>query len=163
VVQGVTNGGQLDGLGLGRLGNSQELPGHSVRGLVEPALSRGLALRCRAAVPETDPLALRRPGAARLAVVLAVRLAAPRMVERSASEAIGRPSDGSAAQFGVIVPHFTERITKTNRLSLPRTDGRGFVESYARCDPGNPRALMAQTTESLVVVCQALRRGMSIV
>jgi hypothetical protein len=38
----------------------------------------------------------------------------------------------------------------------PRTDGQGFVESYARCDPGNPPALMAQTTKSLVVVCQAV-------
>jgi len=38
---------------------------------------------------------------------------------------------------------------------LPGTDGQGFAESYARCNPGNPAALMARTTKSLVVVCQA--------
>jgi serine/threonine-protein kinase len=49
----------------------------------------------------------------------------------------------------------TQPTTSTPRLSLPGTDGQGFVESYARCDPGTPPALMAQTTKSLVVVCQA--------
>jgi serine/threonine protein kinase len=38
--------------------------------------------------------------------------------------------------------------------SLPGTDGQGFVGYYARCDPGNPAAVMARTTQSLVVVCQ---------
>ena len=52
-------------------------------------------------------------------------------------------------------PATTQPTTSTLRLSLPGTDGQGFVESYARCDPGNPPALMAQTTKSLVVVCQA--------
>ena len=49
----------------------------------------------------------------------------------------------------------TQPTTSTPRLNMPGTDGQGFVESYARCDPGNPPALMAQTTKSLVVVCQA--------
>ena len=37
---------------------------------------------------------------------------------------------------------------------LPGTDEQGFVESYARCEPGSPPALMARTTNSLVVVCE---------
>ncbi|MGO9157648.1 serine/threonine-protein kinase [Mycobacterium sp.] len=45
--------------------------------------------------------------------------------------------------------------TSAPRPSLPGTDGQGWVGSYARCDPANPPALMAQTTKSLVVVCQA--------
>jgi serine/threonine protein kinase, bacterial len=52
-------------------------------------------------------------------------------------------------------PTTTQPTTSAPRLSLPGTDGHGFVESYARCDPANPPALMAQTTKSLVVVCQA--------
>ena len=52
-------------------------------------------------------------------------------------------------------PTTAQPTTSTPRLSLPGTDGQGFVKSYARCDPGNPPVLMAQTTKSLVVVCQA--------
>jgi serine/threonine-protein kinase len=52
-------------------------------------------------------------------------------------------------------PPTTQPTTSTPRLSLPGTDGQGFVGSYARCDPGNAPAVMAQTTKSLVVVCQA--------
>jgi serine/threonine-protein kinase len=37
---------------------------------------------------------------------------------------------------------------------MPGTDGQGFVGYYARCDPGNPPAVMARTTQSLVIVCQ---------
>jgi serine/threonine-protein kinase len=39
--------------------------------------------------------------------------------------------------------------------SLPGTDAQGFVGSYARCDAGNTPAVVAQTTKSQVVVCQA--------
>lgn len=42
--------------------------------------------------------------------------------------------------------------------SAPRpslTDAQGWTSSYARCNPGNPPALIAQTTKSLVVVCEA--------
>ncbi|MCV7402686.1 hypothetical protein H7K24_21335 [Mycobacterium fragae] len=48
----------------------------------------------------------------------------------------------------------TEPSTTGPRPSLPGTDGQGFVESYARCEPGTPPALMARTTKSLVVVCE---------
>jgi hypothetical protein len=49
----------------------------------------------------------------------------------------------------------TTTTTTAPRPNLPGTDGQGWVGSYARCDPGNPPALIAQTTKSLVVVCQA--------
>lgn len=39
--------------------------------------------------------------------------------------------------------------------SVAGTDAQGFVGSYARCAPGNTPAVVAQTTKSQVVVCQA--------
>jgi serine/threonine protein kinase len=44
--------------------------------------------------------------------------------------------------------------TATLGGSVAGTDTQGFVGSYARCDPGNAPAAIAQTTKSQVVVCQ---------
>jgi hypothetical protein len=37
---------------------------------------------------------------------------------------------------------------------LPGTDAQGFLDSDARCDPGNPAAAMGRTKQSLLVLCQ---------
>jgi hypothetical protein len=51
----------------------------------------------------------------------------------------------------------TEPPTPTTQARLnvpPGADQQGFLDSYARCDPGTAPALMANTAKSLVVVCQ---------
>ncbi|WP_068182745.1 serine/threonine-protein kinase [Mycobacterium sp. UM_CSW] len=50
----------------------------------------------------------------------------------------------------------TPSTTKTPSLSQPvqGADGLGFVGETARCDPGNPPALVVRTAQSLAVVCQ---------
>lgn len=49
----------------------------------------------------------------------------------------------------------TSLATPKPQLTLPDTDAQGFVGyPAARCDPGNAPAVMAHTTESLVVICQ---------
>jgi hypothetical protein len=42
-----------------------------------------------------------------------------------------------------------------SQFNLPGTDAQGFA-AYpgARCDPGNPPAVMARTTKSVLVICQ---------
>lgn len=56
--------------------------------------------------------------------------------------------------INAIPPTSAQPTVSTPSRSLPGTDGQGFVASYARCESGNPPALMAQTTKSQVVVCQ---------
>lgn len=47
--------------------------------------------------------------------------------------------------------------TATPSLSRPvdGADGLGFIGHSARCDPGNPPAMVVRTAQSLVVICQA--------
>ena len=45
--------------------------------------------------------------------------------------------------------------TPKARASLPGADAQGWKGSKARCDPGNPPAVIARTTNSILVVCQA--------
>ncbi|MGA8252555.1 MAG: serine/threonine protein kinase, partial [Mycobacterium sp.] len=54
------------------------------------------------------------------------------------------------------VPTETTPTTKTPSLSRPvqGADGLGFVGESARCDPGNPPAMVVRTALSLAVVCQ---------
>ena len=45
--------------------------------------------------------------------------------------------------------------TSPEQVSLPGTDAQGFVGyPRARCDPGSSPAVMARTTQSLIVVCE---------
>jgi hypothetical protein len=59
---------------------------------------------------------------------------------------------------GITQPTRAEPSSTTAQATTLRppsgADEQGFLESYARCDPGNPPALMASTAKSLVVVCQ---------
>ena len=55
-------------------------------------------------------------------------------------------------------PSTTPPPPKTPSLSRPvkGADGLGFVGETARCDPGNPPAVVVRTAKSLAVVCQNL-------
>ncbi|RAU92291.1 serine/threonine protein kinase [Mycobacterium colombiense] len=47
-------------------------------------------------------------------------------------------------------------LTPTLSRPVKGADGLGFVGETARCDPGNPPALVVRTAKSLAVVCQNL-------
>ena len=65
-----------------------------------------------------------------------------------------RPEIPSAAT--PVAPQTTAPTTKTPSLSHPvqGADGLGFVGETARCDPGDPPAMVVRTALSLAVVCQ---------
>lgn len=97
-----------------------------------------------------------------LAVFLVVRnnnaahpanLALPRGPDTPATSS---PATTTAPPTTAAPPTTTTGLGATTQpLSLTGTDGQGFVGSFARCDQGDSPALMARTTASLVVVCQA--------
>jgi hypothetical protein len=55
-----------------------------------------------------------------------------------------------------VVPQTTKPTTKSPSLSAPvqGADGLGFVGETARCDPGDPPAMVVRTSLSLAVVCR---------
>ncbi len=72
----------------------------------------------------------------------------------AAPTTLSRPETPSAAP--PVAPETTAPTTKTPSLSRPvqGADGLGFVGETARCDPGDPPAMVVRTALSLAVVCQ---------
>jgi serine/threonine protein kinase len=70
----------------------------------------------------------------------------------------GSPTPPLTAQAGAPPAPSTPAPPKTPSLSRPvqGADGLGFVGETARCDPGNPPAVVVRTGKSLAVVCQNL-------
>jgi hypothetical protein len=63
-----------------------------------------------------------------------------------------QPNPGDSAQPSVGTPS-TE--TGPPQPSLPDADAQGFVDPPgARCDPGSSPAVMARTTQSVLVICE---------
>lgn len=63
------------------------------------------------------------------------------------------PSTAQAASPSSTAP---PPLTPTLSRPVKGADGLGFVGETARCDPGNPPALVVRTAKSLAVVCQNL-------
>lgn len=63
------------------------------------------------------------------------------------------PSAAQAASPSSTTP---PPLTPTLSRPVKGADGLGFVGETARCDPGNPPALVVRTAKSLAVVCQNL-------
>ncbi|WP_082279559.1 serine/threonine-protein kinase [Mycobacterium colombiense] len=64
------------------------------------------------------------------------------------------PSTSETTESSTVQPSFT--TTPKPQIALPDTDAQGFVGYPAgRCDAGSTPALMARTTQSLIVVCEA--------
>jgi hypothetical protein len=104
---------------------------------------------------------LRRGGFGRGQVVLAATAAA---VLTAALVVVLWLAFGSNRRSEVAVPPSSttevatigSATTSQPRISLPGTDSQGFVaHPGARCDPGNPPAAMALTTQSALVICRA--------
>jgi hypothetical protein len=95
-------------------------------------------------------MALAVGGAAMLAAALVVALLL--IFGRSHTEPPGQPSGSPNATPTQSVTPATSRPAIN---SLPGTDSQGWVDfPGARCDPGNEPAVMAETTLSVLVVCQ---------
>jgi serine/threonine-protein kinase len=62
----------------------------------------------------------------------------------------------STAQAASPSPTAPPPLTPTLSRPVKGADGLGFVGETARCDPGNPPALVVRTAKSLAVVCQNL-------
>ena len=92
-------------------------------------------------------------GAAVVLLAVAGMLAAISAVFGS-SPPTSRPETPSAAP--PVTTETTTTATKTPSLSRPvqGADGLGFVGETARCDPGDPPAMVVRTALSLAVVCQ---------
>ena len=112
-------------------------------------------------VPPAPPPA--RPGRSRAPLLLAaaavVLLALAGMLAVISAIFGGSPPTVAARNaFGctVCAPQTTAPTTKTPSLSRPvqGADGLGFVGETARCDPGDPPAMVVRTALSLAVVCQ---------
>jgi serine/threonine protein kinase len=91
-------------------------------------------------------------GAAVVLLAVAVILAATSVF--GSRHNTSRPETPSAAP--PVTTKSTTPATKTPSLSGPvqGADGLGFVGHTARCDPGNPPAIVVRTALSLAVVCQ---------
>ena len=90
-------------------------------------------------------------------VLTAVSLLGGCLVIRHTS---GPPPTSPAQHPGSAAPQLppsptTPSPTPAPRTGLPGTDTQGWKGSKARCDPGNPPAVIARTTNSILVVCQA--------
>jgi hypothetical protein len=57
-------------------------------------------------------------------------------------------------QTDLLASHDGTTETSTPAGPLPQTDAQGFLDSDARCDPGNPAAAMGRTKQSVLVLCQ---------
>lgn len=62
----------------------------------------------------------------------------------------------STAQAASPSPTAPPPLTPTLSRPVKGADGLGFVGETARCDPGNPPALVVRTAKSLAVVCKNL-------
>ena len=102
-----------------------------------------------------------RPGRSRVPLVLSaaavVLLAVAGML--AAISVFGSTHHSSRTEMpsaATPVPTETTPTTKTPSLSRPvqGADGLGFVGESARCDPGDPPAMVVRTALSLAVVCQ---------
>lgn len=62
----------------------------------------------------------------------------------------------TTAQAASPSPTAPPPLTPTLSRPVKGADGLGFVGETARCDPGNPPALVVRTAKSLAVVCQNL-------
>jgi serine/threonine-protein kinase len=118
----------------------------------------------------TPPPPERKFGHGRLVLVagavtafLAAALIAALLILRNNQESPPSASDAtssrapSTSEITTESPTIRPSLTTTSKpqITLPDTDAQGFVGYPAgRCDPGSTPALMARTTQSLIVVCE---------
>lgn len=91
--------------------------------------------------------------AALIAALLILRNNQESTPSASDSTSSRAPTTGESTESSTIRP--TSSTTSKPQITLPDADAQGFVGYPAgRCDAGSTPALMARTTQSLIVVCE---------